>query len=96
MNDREQKSFIRFLAGELKAYCREVMAYQTLAAVLKKGGVTGIDEMLVASRKSPVLESELAVQFADLEAMLPTPDEASPDREILELLAKWKSPGRPN
>lgn len=96
MNEWQQKSLIRFLAQELKAHCREVMAYQLLAAALAKSGVTRVDEMLAACRQSPELQRELDAQFADLEAMLPTPDEASSDREILELLSKWKSPGRPN
>lgn len=96
MTEREQKSFILFLANELKGYCREVLAYQLLAAVLKREGVTGIDKMLAEFRMSPTLETQLNEQFVAVEQFLPTPDEASLDLDIQKLLARWKPIGRPN
>lgn len=96
MNEREQKSFIRFLAGEWRESCREVFAYQLLIAVMKKEGAIGLDEMLAEYRHSPAVEKKLDEQFDAVEKFLPTPDEANADREILELLARWKPAGRPN
>jgi len=96
MNEREQKSFIRLLAAELKTYCREVLTYQLLVAVLKKNGVAEIDETLAQLRHSEAVQKKLNEQFAGVEEILPTADEASPDREIEALLARWKANGPPN
>ena len=93
MDEREQRQFIRFLAGELKSYTRELMAYQ-LVVHLIRSHFEGIDEMLSAARKSSALEKKLREQFEDLDKMLPPAD---PDysETVKELLLKWKPPEGP-
>lgn len=89
MDEREQRSFIHFLVRELKAYTRELMAYQLLAHTLKEAGVLGVQELLDQARQSPELQVKLDENFADFDAILPLPD---PDQSemVKELLAKWK------
>jgi hypothetical protein len=96
VDEREQKSFILFLAKEWKASVREVLAYQLLVQRLKKSGVPKLNEFLEQCRQAPELESHLDAQFAELEKMLPMPAEASVDQALLELLAKHKPSGEPN
>lgn len=90
MDSREQRSFIRFLAGELKSHSRELAAYRAFAHLLKQAGVSGVDQLLETARHSPRLEAKLQENFAGLEALLPPPD-PSHDEVEKEMLAKWRS-----
>jgi hypothetical protein len=89
MDASEQRSFIRFLAKELKAYSHELAVYQLFAHLLKQAGYAGVDEILDQARKTPELDKSVEKNFAALDALLPPPD---PDFEekAKELLAKWK------
>jgi len=96
MDASEQRSFIRFLAKELKVYTRELMAYQLFAHLLKQAGCSGVDEILDQARKAPALQERFEKNFEGFDELLPPPD---PDYEdqVKELLAKWKpKDGLPN
>ena len=89
MDAAEQRSLIRLLAKELKAYSRELAAYQLFAHLLKKAGYEGIDAILDQARKSPELQKTVDKNFEGFDELLPPPD---PDYEerVQELLSKWK------
>jgi hypothetical protein len=89
INPREQRQFVRFMAGELKNHSREVAVYRIFTGLLKQAGCTGVDELLEIARCSPGLEAKLQENFADLDALVPPPDPDHSEREK-ELLAKWK------
>jgi len=96
MNDSEQRGLIHFLARELKAYSRELMAYQLLAHMLKEAGVQRVEEVLEKARHSPELQARFEKNFADFDGMLPPapPDHSEMAKEFLE---KWKPKGgQPN
>lgn len=96
MDDWELKSFIRFLAQEWKEDHRQLMAHRMFAQLVEQAGFPGAADVLEKCRQSPALEAHLNEQFSFLEEMLPSPEEASSNAKILELLAKWKSTGWPN
>jgi hypothetical protein len=97
MNERQQRAFIHFLAKELKNYVRELMAYQLFAHFLKESGmVENVDDLLRASRQSPLLEERFQTQFEGFDAILPPQDSGYED-QVKELLLKWRPPeGPPN
>lgn len=87
MDANEQKSFIRFLAQELKNHARELMVYQRFAHLLKQAGYVGVDEILDQARKTPELQNRLYENFEALEALLPPPDPDHSDR-VKKLLVR--------
>ena len=89
MDEREQTSFIHFLARELKAYSRELMAYQLLIHLLKQAGYSGVDEILDQARKSPALQARFEKNFEGFDEILP-PADPNHEERVKELLAKWK------
>jgi hypothetical protein len=96
MDASEQRSFIHFLAKELKTYSRELMVYQLFAYLLKEAGYVGVDEILNQARKAPALQERFEKNFEGFDELLPPPD---PDFEekAKEFLAKWKpKSGLPN
>lgn len=90
MNDAEKNDFIRFLVKELKAYSRELMAYQLFAHLLKQAGYTEVDELLAEARKDHALEKRLEKNFSSLEALLPQPSQGVSEM-AKEFLEKWNS-----
>ena len=92
IDDREQKMFIHFLAKELKAYHREVLAYQLVFYLLHESGRSDVREMLEQARKAPAVQTQLEKNFAGFDELLP-PADASYEERVKELLAKWKPPG---
>jgi hypothetical protein len=86
---KEQASFIRFLARQLKETTHELMAYQLFAYQLKQAGYSGIDEILGQARKSPALQQRFDKNFEGFDGLLPPPD-PDYDEKARELLEKWK------
>jgi hypothetical protein len=96
MDASQQRSFIRFLAKELKTYNREVMVYQLFAHMLKQAGVVGVDEVLEEARYSPELQARFDKHFEGFDELLPPPDPGYEDL-AKEILLKWKpKDGLPN
>lgn len=88
MNTDEQKAFIRHLAKQLKAYTRELMAYQLVIHQLKELGIPTLEDSLNQARKSDALEKRFQENFAGFDELLPPPDPTT-DEKVRELLAKW-------
>lgn len=94
MDESEQRQFIGFLAKELKDCARELMTYQLFVHLLKQSAAfSGIEELLEAARKSPVLQARFEKDFEGFDEMLP---QAGPSHmeKVKELLEKWKPKGR--
>lgn len=96
MNAEEKDNFIRFLAQQVKKYCREVMAYELLLHILKQEGYDGVSELLHQVQKNPVIDKRLAKNFESLEQLLPQPNPAIQDW-AKEFLDGWNpTAGQPN
>jgi len=96
MAQDEQRSFILFLAKEMKLYCRELMAYQAFAEQLRQEGMQGVDELIEQARSSPAVDARFAKQFEGFDELLPPSREELEDLAWQELLKDWKPSGRPN
>ncbi|HVU45043.1 MAG TPA: hypothetical protein VHD85_02890 [Terracidiphilus sp.] len=96
MDQDEQRSFILFLAKEMKLYCRELMAYQAFAETLKESGVEGVDELIESARNSPAVRARFAKQFEGFDDLLPPSREELEELAWQELLKDWKPSGKPN
>jgi ASC-1-like (ASCH) protein len=96
MDQDEQRSFILFLAKEMKLYCRELMAYQLFAEMLKENGIEGVDQMLEKARNSPAIQARFQRQFEGFDELLPPSREELEELAWQELLKDWKPSGRPN
>jgi hypothetical protein len=96
MDQDEQRSFILFLAKEMKLYCRELMAYQQFAQVLKDNGIQGVDELIEKARRSPELQARFEKQFEGFDELLPPSREEIEEQAWSELLKEWKPDGPPN
>lgn len=96
MTELEQRQFIRFLAKELKAHCRELMAYQVLSHAMKKAGYVEVDEILGKARNSPEVQERLDKNFVELDKLLPPSDQDHLDSALHAFLEKWKPLGEPN
>lgn len=96
MNDKEQRDFIRFLCRELKAYSRELSAYQLMVATLKMRGIqeAGLDNLLEECRSSETLKKKIDDDFRPLEEILPPASEGF-EEMAKRLLSEWKPTGRP-
>ncbi|HEX4030261.1 MAG TPA: hypothetical protein VHX20_07835 [Terracidiphilus sp.] len=96
MDQDEQRSFILFLAKEMKLYCRELMAYQAFAETLKENGMEGVDDLIESARQSPAVLARFAKQFDGFDELLPPSREELEELAWQELLKDWKPSGRPN
>ena len=96
MDQDEQRSFILFVAKEMKLYCRELMAYQFFARMLKENGMEGVDELIEQARNSPVVAAQFEKQFEGFDALLPPSREQLEELAWHELLKDWKPGGKPN
>ena len=96
MDPDEQRSFILFLAKEMKLYCRELMAYQAFAEMLKQNGMEGVDELIESARQSQAVRGRFEKQFEGFDALLPPSREELEDLAWQELLKDWKPSGKPN
>jgi hypothetical protein len=88
----EQRDLIRYLAGELKKYTRELMAYQLFAHLLKQAGCIGVDDLLDEARKNPALAVQFEKNFEGFDELLPPADHGLEER-VKELLEKWRPKG---
>ena len=88
MDEGEQRSFIRFLAKQVKDCSRELMAYELFAHMLKQSGYTGIDEILNQARESPALRARFDKNFERFDELLP-PEDQDPSERERKLLEKW-------
>jgi hypothetical protein len=97
MTDQEQRDFIRFLCKELKAYSRELAAYQLMVATLKARGIqaVGLENLLAECRTSETLRKKIDADFQPLEEILPPASEDFAEM-AKRLLSEWKPTGRPN
>jgi hypothetical protein len=93
MDASEQRSLIHFLAKEMKAYNRELMAYQLFAHMLKQAGVVGVEEILEKARQSPEVQARFDKNFEGFDELLPPPDPSYED-QVKEILLKWNSKDR--
>ncbi len=96
MDPDEQRSFILFLAKEMKLYCRELMAYQLFVQMLKENGMEGVDELIEQARNSPAVQERFKKQFEGFDDLLPPSREQLEEIAWQELLKQWKPDGQPN
>ena len=96
MDQDEQRSFILFLAKEMKLYCRELMAYQLFAQILKDNGIQGVDQLIETARSSPALQARFEKQFEGFDELLPPSREEIEEKAWREVVQRWKPNGKPN
>jgi hypothetical protein len=96
MNDDEQRSFILFLAKEMKLYCRELMVYQQFADTLKEHGMEGVDELIESARSSLSVAARFQKQFDGFDDLLPPSREELEEQAWREAAKRWKPDGKPN
>ena len=96
MDQDEQRSFILFLAREMKHNCRELMAYQHFADMLKDTGMEGVDELIEQARRAPAVQARFTKQFEGFDELLPPSREELEDLAWQELLKDWNPRGKPN
>lgn len=97
MDEKEQRQFIRFLAEQYKDCVRELFGYQLFVHYLKQmPQLEGMEELLDAAKRSPIVQKKLDEQFAGFDEMLPPADRDYAEK-VKELLERWKPrEGPPN
>jgi hypothetical protein len=96
MDESTQRSFIRFLAKEVRLYYRELLVHQFAVHILKQSGVEGIDALLETARSSEAVQKKLDQQFQGFDELLPPGEKEILDQQLLALLERWKPAGEPN
>jgi ASC-1-like (ASCH) protein len=96
MDQDEQRSFILFLAKEMKLYCKELMAYQLFVEMLKENGMEGVDDLIERARSSPAVKARFEKQFEGFDELLPPSREELEEQAWQELLKEWNPGGKPN
>ena len=96
MDEATQRTFIRFLAQEVKVYCRELLVYQFVVHMLEERGATGIDTLVEIARNSEAVKKRWEKHFEGFDELLPPSEEEILDQRVVELLERWKPSGEPN
>lgn len=96
MDEQEQRIFIRFLAGRIKKYWRELTVHRAFAETLRCQGYQDVDSILDTFRADASLSEEMDRQFAWLDKLMPPSESEIQGKAFLEYLEKWQPGGEPN
>ena len=96
MDERTQRSFIRFLAKEMKAYWRAAAAHHAVLHILKDMGIPNIDQLLEQVKASPELQKKFDQYWAGFDELLPLEEEAFMSNELVKLIHRWADGKLPN
>jgi hypothetical protein len=96
MNEQEQKQFIQRLIDRLKETNHLKVAYEVAFQFAKDYGVSSMDEVLEAARKSPEVLAESEKRLANLDEHTQPVPEADQAEWARGWLQQWKPSGKTN